>query len=161
MQTRIRYIWYLLPVLFGFFLVGALLTWRNGPFGEPITINGITVPPAPTLDPDLIAQGELLYSQYCASCHGAKLEGAPEWKTVKPDGKLPPPPHDSSGHTWHHPDDLLFSIISEGGDPSNSNMPAYGIVLTESEMLAIMAFIKSSWGQKEREFQWWITVKNE
>ena len=117
------------------------------------------MPPIPTLNVDLVSQGETLYGQHCASCHGANLEGAPEWKTDQYDGKLLPPPHDSSGHTWHHPDDLLLSIIAAGGDPSYSDMPAYRDVLMEGEMKVILVFIKSSWGQEEREFQWWITAK--
>lgn len=156
-----RRIWYLLPILLGIILVGAFLIWRNVPSGEPVTINAITVPPLPTLNPELVSQGEPLYAQYCASCHGVNLEGVPDWKTVQPDGKYLPPPQDSSGHTWHHPDDLLISVIIEGGDPSYSDMPPFGEILTDEEMNAILAFIKNSWGQEEREFQWWITAKDQ
>ncbi len=156
-----RRIWYLLPILLGIILVGAFLIWRNVPSGEPVTINAITVPPLPTLNPELVVEGEPLYAQYCASCHGVNLEGVPDWKTVQPDGKYLPPPQDSSGHTWHHPDDLLISVIIEGGDPSYSDMPPFGEILTDEEMNAILAFIKNSWGQEEREFQWWITAKDQ
>ena len=89
------------------------------------------------------------------------MEGVPEWKTVQSDGKLQPPPQDSSGHTWHHPDNLLLSEIIEGGDPSYSDMPAFRGILTNEEMNAILTFIKASWGQEEREFQWWITAKDQ
>ena len=51
-----------------------------------------------------IAQGEDLYREYCAACHGADLEGQPDWRSAGPDGVLPAPPHDETGHTWHHPD---------------------------------------------------------
>ena len=156
-----RRIWYLLPILFGIILAGAFLLWRNVPTGEPITINGITVPPLPTLNPELVSQGEPLYAQYCASCHGENLEGVPDWKIVQPDGKLLSPPHDSSGHTWHHPDEILLSVIAEEGDPSYSDMPGFRDVLTEEEMNAVLTFIKSSWGQEEREFQWWITARDQ
>ena len=156
-----RRIWYLLPIFLGIILVGAFLIWRNVPSGEPVTINAITVPPLPTLNPELVVEGEPLYAQYCASCHGANLEGVPDWKTVQPDGKYLPPPQDSSGHTWHHPDDLLISVIIEGGDPSYSDMPPVGEILTDEEMNAILAFIKNSWGQEQREFQWWITAKDQ
>ena len=161
MLRKIRRIWFLLPVLFGIILAGAFLISRNVPSGEPVTINGITVPPVPTLNADWVSQGETLYSQYCASCHGANLEGVPDWKIVRPDGKLLPPPHDSSGHTWHHPDGLLVSVIAEEGDPSYSDMPGFRDVLTEEEMNAVLTFIKNSWGQEEREVQWWITAKDQ
>jgi mono/diheme cytochrome c family protein len=156
-----RRIWYLLLILIGIILVGALFIWRNIPVGEPITINGITVPALPTLDQDLVVQGEPLYAQHCASCHGANLEGVPDWKTIQPDGKYLPPPQDSSGHTWHHSDDLLFSGIADGGDPSYSDMPGFRDILTDEEMNSILTFIKSSWGQEEREFQWWISAKDQ
>ncbi|MGB7096949.1 MAG: cytochrome c [Anaerolineales bacterium] len=161
MLIRIRRYWYLLLILLGVVLSAAIFRWQTLPISEPITINGITVAPIPTLDAKWVAQGEPLYAKYCASCHGANLEGVPEWKTVQPDGKLLPPPQDSSGHTWHHPDDLLLSVIIEGGDPSSSDMPAFGEILTDDETNAILTFIKSSWGQEEREFQWWITAKDQ
>ena len=159
MLIRMRRYWYWLLIIFGVVLGGAFLIWQTLPTGDPVTINGLTVPPVPTLHVQLLSEGETLYAQRCASCHGANLEGVPEWKTVQPDGKLLPPPHDSSGHTWHHPDDLLLSIIAEGGEPSNSDMPAFADILTDEEMIAILTFIKNSWGPEEREFQWWITAK--
>jgi mono/diheme cytochrome c family protein len=161
MLSAMKRYWFLLPFLVGIILVGTFFIWRNVPTGEPITINGITVPPLPTLDPKLVAQGEPLYTQHCASCHGANLEGVPDWKIIQPDGKLLSPPHDTSGHTWHHPDDLLVSVIVDGGDPSISDMPGFRDILTDEEMIAILSFIKSSWGQEEREFQWWITARDQ
>jgi mono/diheme cytochrome c family protein len=161
MLIRMRRNWYLLLIIFGVVLGGAFLNWQTLPTGDPVTINGITVPPVPTLHMQLVSEGETLYAQHCASCHGATLEGIPEWKFVQPDGKLLPPPHDSSGHTWHHPDDLLLSIIAEGGEPSNSDMPAYADILTDEEAIAILTTIKNSWGPEEREFQWWITAKGQ
>ena len=161
MLTRMGHNWYWLLIIFGVVLGGAFLNWQTLPTGNPVTINGITVPPVPALNAELVLQGETLYAQYCANCHGANLEGVSEWKTVQPDGKLLPPPHDSSGHTWHHPDDLLLSIIAEGGEPSNSNMPAYGGILTDEETTAIVTFIKNSWVPEELEFQWWITAKGQ
>ena len=137
----------------------ALLTLRDSaPPGNPVVINETAVPPVPTLDPDRVAQGERLYVENCAVCHGASLEGAPDWKQPLADGSLPPPPHDSSGHTWHHPDALLLNIIADGGDPAyNSKMPAFKNRLSDNQRVAIMEFIKSRWGRDEREFQWWIT----
>ncbi len=153
--------WYWLLIFLIVSLGGVIWRWQTSPHGDSVTINGFTVPPVPTLNAQLVSEGETLYTQFCASCHGANLEGVPEWKSVQPDGKLLPPPHDSSGHTWHHPDELLLSIISDGGDPSYSDMPAYGDILTDEETNAILTFIKNSWGPEEREFQWWITAKGQ
>ena len=125
-----------------------------------VVINQTAVPPLPTLNPENVSQGEILYAQYCAKCHGANLEGAPNWKQRLPDGSLPPPPHDSSGHTWHHSDELLISITEDGGDPAdNSKMTPFKDQLSREEVVAILEFIKSKWGREEREYQWWITAR--
>lgn len=139
--------------------VALLLLWQAPTAGSPVVINNTAVPPAPTLNPDRGAQGAALYAQHCAMCHGADLAGALNWKKRLPDGSLLPPPHDNSGHTWHHADALLLKIISEGGDPAdNSKMPAFKAKLSLDEMVAILEFIKSKWGKAEREFQWWMTA---
>jgi hypothetical protein len=49
---------------------------------------------------------------------GANLEGQPNWKERQANGRLPAPPHDASGHTWHHPDAQLFGITKQGSRPS-------------------------------------------
>ena len=141
-------------------LVYGFFTQREISNGEPVTISGVTVPPLPELDPDQIELGQSIYTQNCASCHGENLEGQENWKQPDADGKLKAPPQDSSGHTWHHPDDLLFSIIANGSDPTFSNMPAFEQTLTASEMVAVLDFIKNSWEQDEREFQWWLTARD-
>src|SRR5690242_532122 len=65
-------------------------------------------------DPAQVENGQLVYAEYCASCHGEKLEGQPNWQRRLPNGRLPAPPHDESGHTWHHPDDHLFEVTKYG-----------------------------------------------
>ena len=155
MNKRYRLVLTFISIFIG---AGMLFLWKQAhPTRESVTINEITVPPVPILEAEEIAQGQVIYTQYCASCHGANLEGVPNWKISQPDGTLLSPPHDSSGHTWHHPDTLLIQIISEGGLPENGNMPAFGETMSEDEMYLVLAFIKSSWGQEERKFQWWIS----
>ena len=61
-----------------------------------------------------LARGEAVYAEACASCHGANLEGQPNWRSPGPDGRLPAPPHDETGHTWHNPDRLLLQITALG-----------------------------------------------
>ena len=98
-----------------------------------------------------VALGQAIYGERCASCHGANLEGQPDWRTRKPDGRLPAPPHDETGHTWHHPDEILFGITKLGVKPPlapkgyQSDMPAFGETLTDDEIWAVLAFIKSRW----------------
>lgn len=140
-------------------LVGRLAQVSPSAAGVPVVINETAVPPIPTLNPEWVTQGAMFYAQECGTCHGANLEGALDWKKPLPDGSFAPPPHDSSGHTWHHPDSLLLAIIAEGGDPAyNSKMPAFRDKLTEPERRAVLEFIKSTWGKNEAEFQWWMTA---
>ncbi|MDF1587438.1 c-type cytochrome [Marinimicrococcus flavescens] len=108
--------------------------------------------------PATLAQGGQVYAESCASCHGARLEGRPDWQTPLPSGRLPAPPHDASGHTWHHGDGLLLRIIRDGtaavvGGGYESDMPGFGGVLSEEEIRAVLAFIKSGWPERERAYQ--------
>jgi mono/diheme cytochrome c family protein len=139
--------------------LGVKYIFREPTKSEPVVINGTPVPQLPELDPERVSSGSVLYEKYCASCHGTNLEGEPDWKTPLEDGSFPGPPHDSSGHTWHHPDKLLLEITANGGNTeANSRMPAFQDQLTQGEMVAILEYIKSHWGNEERQFQWWITV---
>jgi mono/diheme cytochrome c family protein len=109
-------------------------------------------------DPAMVALGEEIYAEHCASCHGVELEGQPNWQRLLPDGGLPAPPHDASGHTWHHADDLLFVITKFGGQalaPTGfkSNMPPFGDQLDDREIWAVLAFIKSRWPPEIRAVQ--------
>ena len=106
-----------------------------------------------TVAHDVNTDGEVLYLQHCAECHGEQGEGQPNWKQPNNVGVYPAPPHDSTGHTWHHPDDLLVQIIVEGGSMPMSNMPPFGDQLSKTEIQAILAHIQTFWGAEERAFQ--------
>ena len=102
-------------------------------------------------DPVIIALGADVYEANCASCHGANLEGQANWRSPGDDGRLPAPPHDETGHTWHHDGDTLFRLTKYGtgaliGDPDYaSNMPIYEGVLSDEEIIAVLSYIKSIW----------------
>ncbi|MBM1171991.1 c-type cytochrome [Microvirga arabica] len=104
-----------------------------------------------------ITLGRQLYGAYCASCHGADLQGEPDWQGPKPNGLMPAPPHDATGHTWHHSDEELFRITKLGMAAVVPNyesaMPAFGDALSDQEIKAILAFIKSTWPERERTYQ--------
>jgi mono/diheme cytochrome c family protein len=124
-------------------------------------IAGCGKPDAPGEDPRAdprdagkVALGAKIYAQHCASCHGANLEGQPDWRRRQPNGRMPAPPHDESGHTWHHPDEALFAITKNGigafAPPGYaSGMPAFGGTLSDDEIWAVLAFIKSHWRSRE------------
>lgn len=103
-------------------------------------------------DQNLVSRGKIVYDTHCASCHGAQLQGQAEWRTRLPNGRLPAPPHDESGHTWHHPDAVLFDIVKHGLVPGRtapdgyeSDMPAYKNVMPDADIVSVLAYIKSTW----------------
>lgn len=108
-----------------------------------------------------IANGEALYSEHCASCHGADLEGQPDWRSPGPDGRFPAPPHDETGHTWHHSDRVLFDYTKLGGREAlarqgvafDSGMPGFAEILTDEEIWDVLAYIRSTWPERIRAVQ--------
>lgn len=120
--------------------------------------------PADPGDPEQVARGRFVYDRHCAACHGIRLEGQPNWQSKLPTGRMPAPPHDASGHTWHHPDGILFGITKYGLVPGKyappryeSDMPTFGAQLPDEEIWAVLAYIKSSWPDKIREAQMEMT----
>lgn len=60
--------------------------------------------------------------------------------------------------TWHHSDELLFRIVKEGtaavvGGGYESDMPGFAVVLSDAEIRAVLAFIRSTWPERERRYQ--------
>jgi mono/diheme cytochrome c family protein len=105
-----------------------------------------------------VALGKTLYAQHCAICHGANLEGQRDWKKPLASGRMPAPPHDASGHTWHHADGVLFRVTKEGpaavvGRGYQSNMQGFGNIMSDDDIRAVIAFIKSTWPERERGYQ--------
>lgn len=124
----------------------AILVW--GLFATSQKPNsGLLVPNNRTV----VSAGNSIYSKQCASCHGVTLEGQANWKTRDGEGYLPAPPHDETGHTWHHNDQTLFDLTKFGlGNLSGlkdykTRMPSYEGVLSDKEIIAVLSFIKSTW----------------
>lgn len=118
-----------------------------------------------TADPGVLALGKEVYRRECASCHGAQLEGQPDWQRRLPNGRLPAPPHDASGHTWHHPSAVLFGIVKHGVQayaPAGyeSDMPAYAGRLSDAEIWAVLAWIRSTWPDEVRRRHGEIEQRN-
>ena len=91
-----------------------------------------------------------VYAGYCASCHGADLTGGENWRQRDAEGYLPAPPHDASGHIWHHPDSQLIAITAYGsariaGGGYKSRMAGYSGVLSDEDILNVLAYNKSTW----------------
>lgn len=108
--------------------------------------------------PERLAMGRQLYGANCAACHGIDLEGEPDWQGRRADGTLPAPPHDETGHTWHHPDHLLFDITKQGTAafaPAGykTTMVGFGDRLSDDQIHAVLDYIKSRWPEKIRAAQ--------
>lgn len=133
--------------LLGVPLAGAVFLWPTPPAG------GILKPG----DRDVTAEGARVYASYCSSCHGADLEGQPGWMEPGPDGRMPAPPHDDTGHTWHHSDALLIAITKFGTAEAaglsgyESDMPAFETDLTDEQIIAVLSYIKATWPDEIRE----------
>jgi mono/diheme cytochrome c family protein len=106
--------------------------------------------------------GEPLYAENCASCHGDKLQGEANWRSPKSDGTMPAPPHDESGHTWHHTDALLFEYTKLGGQlllekrgvaGFKSGMTGFADTMSDDEIWNVIAYLKSTWSDQARRVQ--------
>lgn len=100
------------------------------------------------------AQGESLFADHCAVCHGDQGQGgSDDWRERLPDGSFPPPPLNGTAHTWHHPLPVLLRVIAYGGANLGGKMPAFDGILSESDSLAIVAWFQSLWSDDIYE-QW-------
>ena len=109
-------------------------------------------------DPRQIAVGRRVYQAQCASCHGSRGEGAPNWPRPDGQGEMPAPPHDREGHSWKHADGMLYRIVRDGWrDPFNKTerltMPAFGKTLPPEELRAVIDYLKTLWTPDQRRFQ--------
>ncbi len=90
-----------------------------------------------------VESGAAIYAVNCASCHGP-VNGPPAIGIA--------PVHGSAGHTWHHPDRLLFDWTLDR-PPLATFMPAFRGQLTEEEVLDVLAYIKSNWDSDKQQQQ--------
>lgn len=126
--------------------------------GAPVSLGLSAEPTAP--DPNdlkLVARGKVVYDEQCARCHGAKLEGQPDWRHRLPNGRMPAPPHDATGHTWHHSDKQLFDITKIGPGALvpgyETDMPGYKDKLSDTDIWAVLSYIESTWPSEIRAKQ--------
>ena len=133
--------------LVAFILAAAAITY----YGRTELDKAQTPAPIDPRNAVQVERGRAVYASHCASCHGAQLQGQADWRIRLPDGRMPAPPHDASGHTWHHADAVLFGITKHGLAPPyapkghKSDMPAFGSVLPDPDIRAVLAFIGSRW----------------
>lgn len=139
-------------------LVGGFLLILASILAASFLLRTPSITSANPSNPQAVALGRTVYAANCASCHGANLQGAANWQQPLADGTLPAPPHDVTGHTWHHNDDALFTTVKYGGQAMSpagyiNRMPAFSSVLRDEEIFAVLAYIKSTWPLEVQQLQ--------
>lgn len=109
-------------------------------------------------DEDTLSLGQTVYEQHCAECHGVDGEGQFPDAPMEPDetGRIGAPPHDGTGHTWHHDDGLLIDYVINGGKGNPEQfypMPGFGDILSDAEIEAVVAYLKTFWTEEQRMMQ--------
>ncbi len=110
-----------------------------------VTFSSFPVPAEPPVTPELVAHGQQIYKQDCASCHGEKGDGQGLCSAFL----IPRPRNFTTAHfrlrstpTGHLPtDEDLFRVISLGvvGTP----MPPWKWMLSESDRWAVIDYVKT------------------
>lgn len=114
-----------------------------------MAIRQVNHPPLDAGNVTLVDAGRATYARACSDCHGVSLQGQPNWRERMPNGKLPAPPLDASGQAWRLRDKDLFTITKAGlaAYPAgySTDMPAFGEQLSDAEIAATLAYMKSVW----------------
>ena len=131
----------------------------TGPLTASPALADENTPKASPNNKTQVSRGKVIYDRFCSLCHGKNLKGQPNWRKRNDNGRLPAPPHDSSGHTWHHDDALLFGMTKYGIVPPygpknyESDMPAWKDTLSDADIWASLAYIKSRWPKELQQAQ--------
>lgn len=153
------------PVWIVMILAGALAAGAAGfALNKPTQNDRVILRPDDTV---VVTLGRTVYGENCAACHGVDLEGQKDWKQPGSDGLMPAPPHDETGHTWHHNDALLFALTKNGvtsmlgpNSTYKSAMPAYAGILSDEEIVAALSYIKSRWPDDVRQRHDTLNARN-
>lgn len=138
--------------------VAALLRPATEEPAPALVQEAVPVAAVAAVEHERLAQGKSLYQQYCAACHGALVSAGDSWRRLADRDQLPAPPHDDRGQTWQHPHWQLMEMIRGGVAPFEpegwaADMPAFEDELSEEQVLAVLAYIRSHWSARSLEFQ--------
>jgi mono/diheme cytochrome c family protein len=89
-------------------------------------------PSEPLASAEVLALGERVFADNCASCHGPQGEGHV---------LVNAPALDSSEHAWHHPDGQIQLLIKNGG----VLMPSFADILNDEEIEAVIRYLQTWW----------------
>lgn len=144
-------------------LVGVLIASCSSTVEMPMVSTAIPPEAMPTIDPadTAMATAQFNYARNCAHCHGYGGEGQhPETveRTINL-GYHTVPPHDATGHTWQHPDQVLFEVIKYGiQSPANFYaMTSFSEQLTDEEIFDVIEYMSLWWTDEQRQWQSQLT----
>jgi mono/diheme cytochrome c family protein len=103
-------------------------------------------------------RGQVVFTSNCVVCHGKNAEATVDWKNPDASDTYPPPPLNGSAHAWHHPLSVLGRTIYLGGAPVGGQMPAFKEVLSETEIIDVIAHFQSYWS--DAIYERWLTIEN-
>ncbi|THC40763.1 cytochrome c [Massilia sp. Mn16-1_5] len=99
-------------------------------------------PAAPRPSEQTMRAGERLYGQHCATCHGERGEGKGPYPTLARNRAL----------ALSEPVNAIRVVLNGGfapgtqGNPRPYGMPPFGHVLGDTEVAALVSFLRASWG---------------
>jgi mono/diheme cytochrome c family protein len=102
-------------------------------------------PAAPVAQASVLTQGAKLYEQHCAQCHGEQGRGVPNAYPALTGNRAVTMPQTAN----------LVQIVLNGGyapategNPRPFGMPPFVLELSDSEVAAVLTYIRQSWGNQ-------------
>ena len=90
---------------------------------------------------DLVARGERVYAANCVACHQAAGQGMPAMKA----------PALANSKFVAGPEQPVIDTVVHGRP--NTAMQAFGKQLSDTEIAAVVSYLRNSWGNKASEVQ--------
>ena len=132
-----------LRLAFGLSVIATVITYSSeSRANHPVNPN----------NPDQVKSGHSVFQENCVACHGVNLRGPENPKDFE---GLKPPRLDSNGHASHHGDQFFFNRIKQGsrkddGKLNEDGMPPFNEALSDQDIWAVIAYIKSTWSKEVR-----------
>ncbi|WP_141291280.1 c-type cytochrome, partial [Ideonella azotifigens] len=104
--------------------------------------------PAPAAEATVLRQGEQLYGQHCAKCHGEQGQGV---------AGIYPPLAGNRAVTLPASVNLIKSVLHGGfapataGNPRPFGMPPFAQQLNDAELAALLSYLRQAWGHQAAE----------
>jgi mono/diheme cytochrome c family protein len=95
-------------------------------------------------NPEAVERGLVLFEINCQQCHRAEGVGENVPPALRHPDFISAIPLNENSHAWHHGDEQLVQIIRRG----NKRMPPFDRVLSEPQLLDLVAYMKSLWSPR-------------